>query len=319
MVKERQNPVRTGPWNRDEDLKLLNQIKKVGTKNWKMVSCRIPGRTSKSCRLRWFNQLHPGINKAPFTELEDAIILSAYSSYGGKWSFIAKLLNSGRTDNAAKNRFNCFLLKLGSEAILTNQYLCRSLSLTQLESLQAQRVPVGSQSNCLTSTDPRNHACCDSDEEVFVGQHPVLINSNSSYQVKSESSDDTNSFSPCRSTGQSCLATKPQSSAFLEICESEQNTREMWPYYTCDFDYVEDVQNSCNFSLKGLSKLEVGARDVAAFKSFPSRLDDFPFRPFHIHGIHAQHQYECGNDLESVLNMHMETISLPEQEWKYQN
>lgn len=35
------------------------------------------GRSGKSCRLRWCNQLNPDVKKEPFTELEDAIIIKA--------------------------------------------------------------------------------------------------------------------------------------------------------------------------------------------------------------------------------------------------
>ncbi len=49
-----------------------------GPKNWSLIAGGIQGRSGKSCRLRWCNQLDPGVIKDPFSEWEDAVIINAH-------------------------------------------------------------------------------------------------------------------------------------------------------------------------------------------------------------------------------------------------
>nr|CAD1831685.1 unnamed protein product [Ananas comosus var. bracteatus] len=75
-----------GPWSPEEDEALQRLVQKHGARNWSLISKSIPGRSGKSCRLRWCNQLSPQVEHRPFTPDEDDAIVRAHRRFGNNAS-----------------------------------------------------------------------------------------------------------------------------------------------------------------------------------------------------------------------------------------
>jgi transcription factor MYB, plant len=112
------NGWKKGPWTVEEDTLLLRLVEQHGPHHWSVISAAIPGRSGKSCRLRWLNQLNPVVHHHPFTPEEDALIISSQARYGNNWSAITRHL-SGHIDNSIKNHWNANLRKCRHRAAAT--------------------------------------------------------------------------------------------------------------------------------------------------------------------------------------------------------
>ncbi|KAJ3703952.1 hypothetical protein LUZ61_007657 [Rhynchospora tenuis] len=138
-----------GHWRPGEDERLRQLVEQYGPQNWNSIAEKLQGRSGKSCRLRWFNQLDPRINKRPFTEEEEERLLGAHRVHGNKWALIARLF-PGRTDNAVKNHWHVIMARRQRER--SRLYTKRPPSDHILQSTSDSSI------NRLFGTDSRNNA-----------------------------------------------------------------------------------------------------------------------------------------------------------------
>lgn len=94
-------------FTKEEDVRLTRLMIENPKYNWEEVAEIMKTKSARQLKDRWQNYLDPSLDRSPFSEEEDAIILELYPQIGKRWKLMASHLPN-RSPVDVRNR--CYLL-----------------------------------------------------------------------------------------------------------------------------------------------------------------------------------------------------------------
>lgn len=96
-------------WKSNEDEILKLGIMKYGIHKWNKVCSLLTNRTPLECKERWYNYLHPDINKEEWSAEETKSLLELAESLSPQWKLIGGILN--RPEQECYEKYNSLVYK----------------------------------------------------------------------------------------------------------------------------------------------------------------------------------------------------------------
>jgi hypothetical protein len=97
-------------FSQEEDEKLIRLIHQYGSRDWAVIAEGMPGRNPRQCRHRYNNYLTENYQHAPWTTVDDDLLIAKYRELGAKWVQISRFFER-RSGNDVKNRWYKYIVK----------------------------------------------------------------------------------------------------------------------------------------------------------------------------------------------------------------
>jgi Myb-like DNA-binding domain len=91
------------PWEKKEDVLLLELVDKHNGHHWKEIANAFPGRTAPECNKRW-KKLRPVKKRKPWDQSEDSHLLSLVDQFGLDWAAVSSKM-PGRSGKQVRERY----------------------------------------------------------------------------------------------------------------------------------------------------------------------------------------------------------------------
>ncbi|KAL4949317.1 Homeodomain-like protein [Aspergillus filifer] len=106
--------LRKGSWTQEEDDRLLHLVERYQFR-WAAIAQKMETRNADQCSKRWHHCLNPDLERSPWTDAENNLLLSAIETHGSSWKDIQQCHFPTRSANNIKNQYTVLSRKcLGS-------------------------------------------------------------------------------------------------------------------------------------------------------------------------------------------------------------
>ncbi|KAL4932427.1 uncharacterized protein BDV17DRAFT_196177 [Aspergillus undulatus] len=96
--------LRKGSWTPEEDERLFQLVERYQYR-WATIAQKMETRNADQCSKRWHHCLNPELERSPWSDKENALLLSAVETHGSSWKDIQRCHFPTRSANNIKNQY----------------------------------------------------------------------------------------------------------------------------------------------------------------------------------------------------------------------